>query len=194
VARILGRTLSEFWLYGQHFLLDGARAVEELLKEDQRHQGTLEVGHNQVWQQLESHRAGGIDTRTGYEEPNSARRPDLSELAIRLRALREEHGYKGGITLVRYSLSYRWDSAHDVHPTFDLLSRYFQIRTDNTWSVEPVPEVVGNRDLSTHINEELRFDANLLADLLGIYFQQRNDTAGMKSLHSALATASHRGQ
>src|SRR5665213_3776092 len=34
VARILARTLIEFWLYGQHFLLDGDRAVEELIRED----------------------------------------------------------------------------------------------------------------------------------------------------------------
>src|SRR5665213_106907 len=189
LARILGRTLTEFWLYGQHFLLDGDRAVEEFMEEDQRHQATQEFGHNQVWEQLESHRAGGIDTRTGYEEPTTARRPNLSVLAGRVRELRDEQGYSGGIAVVRYNLSYRWDSAVDVHPTFDLLRRYFRIRPDNTLAVEPVPEVVDNRDLSTHINEELRLDANLLADLLGIYFQVRNDTDGMSRLQTALATA-----
>ncbi len=173
VARILARTLIEFWLYGQHFILDGDRAVDELIREDERHQGTQEVGHNQVWEQLESHRSGGIDTRTGYEEPATSRRPDLSSLAVRIQVLREEHGYDGGIALVRYGLSYRWDSAHDVHPSFDLLSRYFRLRTDDTLAVEAVPQVVGGRDVSTYVNEELRLDTTLLVDLLRIYFQIR---------------------
>ncbi len=189
IARILGRTLIEFWLYGQAFVLEGDAAVSKFLREDARHQGTMEHGRRQIWERLESQRDGGIDLRTGFETPDDAERLQLDVLAKRVRTLREDSGFGGGIAEVTYELNYRWDSAHDVHPTFDLLSRYFRPADDDLVHVATKPTDPAGQDLGESVEAELRDDAQLLADLLGVLLSARGDQNALMALRRRLDAA-----
>ncbi|MGH9277839.1 MAG: hypothetical protein ACRD12_06985 [Acidimicrobiales bacterium] len=105
--------------------LDGDAAVERLMAEDANHRHRLELGHQALWERLESLREGGIDLRGMTPVPSGPWRvPEIRDLAREVRRLREERRIGGGLAEVTYEMQYRHESIHDVHVGFDLLTRY----------------------------------------------------------------------
>ncbi len=123
--RILGRSLTEAWLWGNCFLLGGEEAVERFISEDAHHQGRLAFGWDHVVDQLPEVEEldldiGEVPTLEDVDEVS----PNVRALAEQVGGLREAAGIAGGVAVAEYEVFYRWESANAVHTTFDLLARY----------------------------------------------------------------------
>jgi len=168
LTRLLGRSITESWLWANLLLLDGEGGIERLMAEDANHQHRLATGHNALWDRLESGRSDRKDLRGLSVVPSGEwRRPNIQSLAHDVRSLRERRGLGGGIAEVSYELVYRWESVHDVHVGFDLLSRYLAELTSSAATVLAEPE---EEDVN-HFRgpDSLHQDARLVLDLVGVY-------------------------
>jgi hypothetical protein len=185
VTRVLGRCVTELWLYGNELLLNGEDALERLFGEDADQQARLEHGRRMVWDRLESQRDGGIKMHDADFIAGERERANVEALAIRVRALREGRGLGGGIAEVRYELDYRYDSAHDVHVGVDLLFRYLGLGEGDLARVfkEPCDEDSSpSRGWDSVYN-----DTRLLADILGVYLEVAERHEELAELRSRLA-------
>jgi hypothetical protein len=168
ITRVVGRQIAEAWLWANILLLGGDEAIERLTAEDADHQRRLDRGRRLIWEQLESLRDEGIDPRrertsTPAQAPRS---PNIGDLASEVRRLREARGLGGGIAAVSYQITHRWESVHDVHIGFDLLTRYLDLSSEAPMiRAEPGPE-----DITPFRGpESLQQDTRLVADAIGIY-------------------------
>jgi hypothetical protein len=167
LTRLLGRALTEAWLWANVLLLGGDAAVPRLFGEDANHKYRLEKGRGRLWDRLESLRTDGVDLRGMTTVPSTGLRPDIAELARQARALREEHGLGGGIAEVAYEMIYRWESVHDVHVGLALLIRYVGDFSPEGATVRRQP---GQEDVDAFRGPDaLRHDAMLVADAVGVY-------------------------
>lgn len=170
VTRLLGRAVTESWLWANLLFLDGDAAVEQLIAEDVNHQHRLKLGHEAIWDRLESKRPGGVDLRTATQVPSGDwTHPNIRDRAQRVRVVREEHGLGGGIADVAYEMIYRYESTHDVHIGFDLLGRYLGDFSASRGTVVAQP---GPEDIDAFRGPEaLLQDARLVADAVGVYLK-----------------------
>lgn len=187
VTRLLGRAVTEAWIWANLLFLDGDAAVEQLMAEDANHQHRLRRGHEAIWDRLESKRLNGIDLRTGDKVPSGDWcPPNIRERAQRVRSLREASGIGGGIADVAYELIYRYESVHDVHIGFDLLSRYLGDLTVAKGTVVARP---GPEDINAFRGPEaLAQDVRLVADALGVYLTISGRLTDLEAAKAALGS------
>ena len=108
---------------------------------------------------------------------------NIEALAVRVRQLREGRGLGGGIAEVHYELTYRWDSAQDVHVGVDLLFRYLVL--DQGDQAEVLKEPDTDQDINPFRGwDSLYEDTRLLADILGLYLELAEHHDELKELRS----------
>ena len=164
LTRVLGRQITEAWLWANALFLDPTHAFDLLMLADAKQLFLREKGAKEIWEKLEKHRAGGIDLRNPSSVPPEGRQ-DLAALADDVHRLREASGLKGGIAVVSYQMHYRWESSRDVHVTFELLGRYLDIDKPGTVRSVPGPDDVE----SFRGPESLHRDTSLIADAVAVY-------------------------
>jgi hypothetical protein len=166
LTRVLGRQITESWLWANALLLDSEAAFDRLMLADGKQQYLRNKGFTKIWDTLESRRPGGLDLRDPSSVPAKGEHVDLGALAEDVQRLREASGLQGGVAVVSYELQYRLESREDVHVTFDLLGRYI----DHSKSRGNVLAMPGVDDINDFRGpESLNLDAGLIADVIGVY-------------------------
>lgn len=125
-SRVIGRAAIESWLWACYLMLEPDASTDRLLAESIGHQRRLASGVKNLWDAFEEIRAAAI-TEPVVPSSQSSAWPKISEIAPLVASARVERGLDGMRTRGMYEERYRYDSAYDVHPSFELLKRYFQV-------------------------------------------------------------------
>ena len=168
LTRVLGRSVTEAWLWANLLFLGGEPEVQSLADEHANRQHGLAKGAAVIWDELESAKADGIDLRKLVTVPEGTyRQPNISDLAHSVARLREEHHCGRGVALVAYEAIYRTESNSDVHISFELLARYLAEFTTSGATVlrQPGPDDIN--DLRGPLS--LHHDCLMVADAIGLY-------------------------
>jgi hypothetical protein len=168
-TRVLGRTIVELWLNANEFLLDPESAIARLELEHVTVHAQIQHGFAEIWERLERQREGGIDLRDPEFERGEGQRANVENLARRVATLREKRGLGGGaVAHIQYQMVYRRDSIEDVHVTMDHLFRYLLPEG----GVLQLLRIPGPEDTNEFRGpHSVRQDAQLLADILGVYLE-----------------------
>jgi len=168
LTRVLGRSVTEAWLWANLLFLGGEPELQRLVDEHANRQHRLAKGAAVIWDELESTRTDGIDLRDLVTVPEGTyRQPNISDLAHDVARLREDHQVGRGVALVAYEVTYRTESNRDVHISFELLARYL---ADFTTAGATVLRQRGPDDMNDLRGPgSLHQDSILVADAIGLY-------------------------
>lgn len=174
-SRVIGRSAIEAWLWAVYLFLDPEHALDRLVAESEGHQRRRLIGMNRLWERIEDLKSSNLDTPAPVPPSAGTANPDIKALAEATADVMRAHGYKGDRADGKYHNDYRWDSMFDVHPSFELLMRYFDIDEESrTATIEPTARAEEADDLR---GVGGTFDsALLLLEALGIYAQTRGIT------------------
>jgi hypothetical protein len=175
-SRVIGRAAIEAWLWATYLLLAPEVAIERLILESQGHERRRLIGMNRLWERVHALATSSLPRPDPPPSPTGKAAPDIRSLAEAVADARRERGFDGGRADGAYHDRYRWDSVYDVHPSFDLLMRYFAIdevaMQARFYSKAQTAE--GNDDLRG--TGGALETALLLLDALGVYSQTRGVT------------------